>query len=68
MCAWFGGVRAGLSVALCCALRAHGCLLALGAVLALCSVQFLPLQSFLHLCVVVQSLPHWVNDVLLQNE
>lgn len=59
VCAWFQGDRPSLSISR---------LLALGAVLALGSGQFLPLQGFLHLCVVVQSLPHRVNDVLLHNE
>lgn len=33
--------------------------------LTLGPVLFLPLQSFLHLCVIIQGFPHWVNDVLL---
>lgn len=61
---WFRGVWPGVRLAV---LSASRCLLALGCVLALSPVLLLRLQSFLHLCVVVESFPDRINNVLLRN-
>lgn len=69
LCVWFRGFGSGsVRVAVSWALPAHRALFTLGCVLTDGPVLFLPLQSFLHLCVVIQSFSHWVDNVLLQNE
>lgn len=65
LCVLFGVSTSSACVGFRCALSTHS-LFTFGHVLAGSPVLLLSVQGFLHLCVVIQSLSHRVDNVLLQ--